>query len=145
MENKKRLMGLDFGSKTVGVAISDPTGLIASPIEIIRREREDKLRKTYARIEELISEYEIEKIVLGYPLNMDGTEGERVRKTQEFKEAIERRTGLEVVSWDERLTTVEAHDIMSDVGVKGIDRKKYVDKIAATLILQSYMDSGEAF
>ena len=139
--NNERLMGLDFGSKTVGVALSDPTGLIASPLEIIEREREDKLRKTYARIEELIEEYKVTKIVLGLPLNMDSSEGDRVKKTQEFKEALERRTGLEIVLWDERLSTVEAHDIMTEAGVKGIDRKRYVDKIAASIILQGYMDS----
>ena len=139
--NNERLMGLDFGSKTVGVALSDLTGLIASPLEIIEREREDKLRKTYARIEELIEEYKVTKIVLGLPLNMDSSEGERVKKTQEFKEALERRTGLEIVFWDERLSTVEAHDIMTEAGVKGIDRKRYVDKIAASIILQGYMDS----
>ena len=141
--NNERLMGLDFGSKTVGVALSDPTGLIASPLEIIEREREDKLRKTFSRIEELIEEYKVTKIVLGLPLNMDSSEGERVRKTQEFKEALERRTGLEIVFWDERLSTVEAHDIMTEAGVKGIDRKRYVDKIAASIILQGYMDSLE--
>jgi len=139
--NNERLMGLDFGSKTVGVALSDPTGLIASPLEIIEREREDKLRKTFSRIEELIEEYKVTKIVLGLPLNMDSSEGERVKKTQEFKEALERRTGLEIVFWDERLSTVEAHDIMTEAGVKGIDRKKFVDKIAASIILQGYMDS----
>ena len=139
--NNERLMGLDFGSKTVGVALSDPTGLIASPLEIIEREREDKLRKTFSRIEELIEEYKVTKIVLGLPLNMDSSEGERVRKTEEFKEALERRTGLEIVFWDERLSTVEAHDIMTEAGVKGIDRKRYVDKIAASIILQGYMDS----
>ena len=139
--NNERLMGLDFGSKTVGVALSDPTGLIASPLEIIEREREDKLRKTFSRIEELIEEYKVTKIVLGLPLNMDSSEGERVRKTEEFKEALERRTGLEIVVWDERLSTVEAHDIMTEAGVKGIDRKKFVDKIAASIILQGYMDS----
>ena len=139
--NNERLMGLDFGSKTVGVALSDPTGLIASPLEIIEREREDKLRKTFSRIEELIEEYKVTKIVLGLPLNMDSSEGERVKKTQEFKEALERRTGLEIVFWDERLSTVEAHEIMTEAGVKGIDRKKFVDKIAASIILQGYMDS----
>ena len=139
--NNERLMGLDFGFKTVGVALSDPTGLIASPLEIIEREREDKLRKTFSRIEELIEEYKVTKIVLGLPLNMDSSEGERVRKTEEFKEALERRTGLEIVFWDERLSTVEAHDIMTEAGVKGIDRKKFVDKIAASIILQGYMDS----
>ena len=143
MENKEisRLMGLDFGSKTVGVALSDPTGLIASPFEIVMREKEDKLRRTLARIEEIIAEYNVKKIILGYPVNMDGSEGERVRKTEEFREMLIRRTGLEVIFNDERLTTVEAHEIMSDCEVKGVDRKKYVDKIAAAIILQSYLDS----
>lgn len=145
MENKEisRLMGLDFGSKTVGVALSDPTGLIASPFEIVTREKEDKLRRTLARIEEIIAEYNVKKIILGYPVNMDGSEGERVRKTEEFRDMLIRRTGLDVILFDERLTTVEAHEIMSDANVKGIDRKKYVDKIAAALILQGYMDSEE--
>lgn len=138
---KNRLLGLDFGSKTVGVAASDPTGLIASGIEIIRRDREDKLRQTLSRIVELTQELEIETIVLGYPVNMNNTEGDRVEKTLAFKEMLERRTGLPVVLWDERLTTVEADEIMTEVGVKGIDRKKYVDKIAAMIILQDYMDS----
>ncbi|MBO7375382.1 MAG: Holliday junction resolvase RuvX [Lachnospiraceae bacterium] len=145
MENKEisRLMGLDFGSKTVGVALSDPTGLIASPFEIVTREKEDKLRRTLARIEEIIAEYNVKKIILGYPVNLDGSEGERVRKTEEFRDMLIRRTGLDVIFFDERLTTVEAHEIMSDANVKGIDRKKYVDKIAAALILQGYMDSEE--
>lgn len=134
-----RIMGLDFGSKTVGVAVSDPLGMIASGVEIIRRDREDKLRQTLARIETLIQEYEVEKIVLGYPKHMNDTEGDRVEKTKAFKEMLERRTGLEVELWDERLTTVEAHELMTEMGVAGKDRKKYVDKIAATLILEGYM------
>jgi RNAse H-fold protein YqgF len=133
-------MGLDFGSKTVGVAVSDPTGFIATGVEIIRREREDKLRKTYSRIEELITEYSVEKIVLGYPLNMDDSSGERVRKTLSFKEDIERRTGIPVVLMDERLSTVEAEELMNEMRISGADRKKVVDKIAATFILQWYLD-----
>ena len=135
-----RIMGLDFGSKTVGVAVSDPTGLIATGLEIVRREREDKLRQTLARIEALIVEYEVNKIVLGYPKNMNDTLGERVEKTLSFKEMLERRTGLEVVLWDERLTTVEADEVMMEAGIRREDRKKYVDKIAATFILQGYLD-----
>lgn len=138
----KRILGLDFGSKTVGVAVSDPTGLIASGVEIIRRDREDKLRQTLARIEELANEYEVEEIVLGLPVNMNYTSGERVEKTMAFKEMLERRMGLPVYMWDERLTTVEADEIMTEMGVKGRqDRKKYVDKIAAMIILQDYMDN----
>ena len=139
-----RILGLDFGSKTVGVAVSDPTGLIASGVEIIRRDREDKLRKTYARIEELILEYKVDYIVLGCPLNMDDTEGDRVKKTYAFKEALERRTGLKVELMDERLSTVEADELMNEVGIAGKDRKKYVDKIAATFILQWYLDECKA-
>ena len=139
-----RILGLDFGSKTVGVAVSDPTGLIASGVEIIRRDREDKLRKTYARIEELILEYKVDFIVLGCPLNMDDSEGDRVRKTYAFKEALERRTGLKVELMDERLSTVEADELMNEAGIVGKDRKKYVDKIAATFILQWYLDEHRA-
>ena len=135
-----RILGLDFGSKTVGVAVSDPTGFIASGVEIIRRDREDKLRQTLARIEELCEEYKAELIVLGCPFNMDGSSGARVEKTLAFKESLERRTGLKVVMMDERLTTVEADELMNEAGIAGKDRKKYVDKIAATFILQWYLD-----
>lgn len=135
-----RILGLDFGSKTVGVAVSDPTGLIASGVEIIRRDREDKLRKTLSRIEELIVQYGVERIVLGCPLNMDDSSGDRVRKTEEFKEMLVRRTGLPVDFMDERLSTVEAIELMNEAGITGKDRKEYVDKIAATFILQWYLD-----
>ena len=137
-----RIMGLDFGSKTVGVAVSDPTGFLAGGVEIIRREREDKLRQTLARIEELIVSYEVGKIVLGCPFNMDGTSGIRVEKTLAFKESLERRTGLPVILCDERLSTVEADEIMDEVGVRKQDRKTHVDKIAATIILQRYLDEN---
>lgn len=136
-----RIMGLDFGSKTVGVAISDPLGITAQGIEIVRRTQENKLRKTLARIEALIEEYQVEKIVLGYPKNMNNTLGERTEKTEEFAEMLKRRTGLEVVMWDERLSTVEAQRTMMDAGVRREDRDKYVDKIAATIILQGYLSS----
>ena len=104
-----RILGLDYGSKTVGAAISDPLGITAQGVETIWRKQENHLRQTLARIEELVSEYHVEKIVLGYPKNMNNTIGERARKSLEFKEMLERRTGLEVIMWDERLTTVEAN------------------------------------
>ncbi len=135
-----RIMGLDFGSKTCGVAVSDPLLITAQGVEIIRRDAANKLRKTLARIEELIEEYEVEEIVLGYPKNMNDTEGERVELTKEFKEKLERRTGLEVVLWDERLTTVAADRLMMEAGVRRENRKDYVDQIAATFILQGYLD-----
>lgn len=135
-----RIMGLDFGSKTVGVAISDALLITAQGIEIIRRKEENKLRQTLARIEELIVQYEVAEIVLGLPKNMNATEGERVALTMEFKEKLERRTGLPVHMWDERLTTVAADKAMMEAGVRRENRKDYVDMIAATLILQGYLD-----
>ena len=135
-----RIMGLDLGSKTVGVAISDPLLITAQGIEIIRRKEENKLRRTLARIEALIEEYEVETIVLGFPKNMNDTLGERAQFSLEFKEKLERRTGIPVVMWDERLTTVAADKAMMEAGIRRENRKDYVDKIAACLILQCYLD-----
>lgn len=136
-----RILGLDFGSKTVGVAVSDELLLTAQGLEIVRRQSPNKLRQTLARIEEIATEYQVERIVLGFPKNMNNTEGERCEKTKEFKEMLERRTGLEVVLWDERLTTVSADKYMMETGIRREDRKKYVDEIAAVFILQGYLDS----
>ncbi len=135
-----RIMGLDFGSKTVGVAISDPLFITAQGIEIIRRQDENKLRKTLARIEELIVQYEVGEIVLGFPKNMNDTIGERAELSLEFKEKLERRSGLPVTMWDERLTTVAADKAMMEAGIRREHRKEYVDKIAAVFILQGYLD-----
>lgn len=134
-------MGLDYGSKTVGVAISDPLGFTAQGIETIQRKEENKLRQTLARIETLVKEYEVNEIVLGFPKNMNNTIGDRAEKTLEFKEMLERRTKIPVVMWDERLTTVEAERTLIESKVRREDRKKYVDKIAAVFILQGYLDS----
>ena len=136
-----RIMGLDYGSKTIGVAISDPLGLTAQGIEIIRREDENKLRKSLRRIEELVSEYQVEEIVLGFPKNMNNTIGERAQKSLELKEMLERRCGLPVIMWDERLTTVEANGTLMESGVRRENRSKYVDMIAAVFILQGYLDA----
>ena len=136
-----RIMGLDYCTKTVGVAISDALGLTAQGIETIERKEENKLRRTCARIEELIREYEVEKIVLGFPKHMNNDVGERAEKSLEFKAMLERRTGLEVVMWDERLTTVAAERTLIESKVRREDRKKYIDKIAAVFILQGYLDS----
>lgn len=137
-----RIMGLDFGSKTVGVAISDPLLITAQGIEIIRRKEENKLRQTLARIEELIVEYEVTDIVLGLPKNMNDSMGDRAKLSLEFKDKLERRTGLPVVMWDERLTTVEADNIMIEAGIRRENRKEYVDMIAAQLILEGYLEYG---
>ena len=132
-------MGLDYGSKTIGVAISDPMGLTAQGLEIIRREEENKLRKSLRRIEELVQEYQVEEIVLGFPKNMNNTIGERAEKSLQLKETLERRLGLPVVMWDERLTTVEADRTLIEAGVRRENRKKYVDMIAAVFILHGYL------
>lgn len=139
-EKNRRIMGLDFGSKTVGVAVSDSLGITAQGVEIIRRTAENKLRQTCARIEALIEEYQIGKIVLGFPKNMKNTLGERAEKSIAFQEMLERRTGLPVILWDERLTTVEANRTLMESGVRRENRKLYVDKLAAVYILQGYLD-----
>ena len=136
-----RIMGLDYGSKTVGVAISDALGFTAQGIETIEIAQAGKLRKTFARIEELIDQYEVDRIVLGYPKNMNNTEGERCAATNEFKEKLEKRTGLPVILWDERQTTISAERVLQESGVRREHRKDYIDKIAAVFILQGYLDS----
>ena len=135
-----RIMGLDFGSKTVGVAVSDPLLITAQGVEIIIRKEENKLRKTLARIEELIEEYQIDEIVLGLPKNMDNSLGPRAEVTLDFKDKLERRTGLTVHTWDERLTTVAADKAMMEAGLDRESRKEYVDQIAAVFILQGFLD-----
>lgn len=135
-----RIMGLDYGSVTIGVAISDELLITAQGIETIRRKKENQLRKSLARIEELIEEYSVNLIVLGYPKNMDNSIGDRAKKTEEFAKTLERRTGLEVILWDERLTTVEASRVLMQGDVRRENRDSYVDKIAAVLILQNYLD-----
>ena len=131
---------MDYGSKTVGVAVSDALGFTAQGVEIIRRKSEKRLRQTLARIDELIAEYQVGSIVLGFPKNMDNTIGDRAEKSLEFQEILKKRTGLPVVMWDERLTTVEADRTMAQTGVRREDRKKYVDELAAMFILQGYLD-----
>lgn len=135
-----RILGLDFGSKTVGVAVSDPLLITAQSVEIIRRKQENKLRQTLARIETLIEEYQVEQIVVGLPRNMNATEGERAEKTREFAQMLFRRTGIEPVLWDERLTTVAADKLMMEAGIRREERKDHVDAIAASFILQGYLD-----
>ena len=136
-----RIMGLDYGSKTVGVAVSDALLLTAQAVETISRPQETKLRRTLARIEELCREYEIEKIILGFPKNMNNTIGDRAEKSLEFAEMLKRRTGLPVVMWDERLTTVAAERTLMESGVRREHRKEHIDQITAVFILQGYLDA----
>ena len=135
-----RIIGLDYGTKTVGVAISDALGITAQGLETITRKEANKLRKTLARIEAIIEEYEVEQIVLGFPKNMDNSVGERAQDCQNFAEMLERRTGLPVVLWEERLTTVSADKVLMESGVRRENRKAVIDKIAAVFILQGYLD-----
>lgn len=136
----KRIIGLDYGSVTVGVAVSDALLLTAQGIEVIRRKQENKLRQTLARIEELIAEYEVDTIVLGYPKHLNNTIGERAIKSEEFAEKLKNRTGLTVILWDERLTTVAAHQVLSQTNMNYEEKAKVVDKLAAVIILQGYLD-----
>ncbi len=138
-----RIMGLDYGSVTVGVAISDALLITAQGIETIRRKEENKLRRTLARIEELVKEYEVELIVVGLPKNMNNTLGDRAEKSKEFAKMVERRTGLDVIMWDERLSTVAAHNAMLEADVSRKKRYEVVDQVAATVILQNYLDYRE--
>ena len=131
-----RLMGLDYGNVHVGVALSDELGMTAYPLEVIKRKDSNKLRKTFARIEEIAREYKVDKIIIGLPLNMDDSESEISKTVIDFSENIKRRTGLPVELWDERLSTLEATDILKEAGIKVQDRKTYIDKIAASFILR---------
>ena len=140
---KPRILGLDFGDRTVGAAVSDGLGLTAQGLETIFRERPTHLRRTCARIEALIEEYDISRIVLGLPLNMDGSEGERAKKTREFGDALERRTGVPVAYQDERLTSVAAAELLSEAGIPAKDHKEKIDMVAAQLILEDYMENHQ--
>ena len=135
-----RVIGLDYGTKTVGVALSDALGITAQPVETITRKEENKLRKTYARIEEIISQNDVDRIVVGLPKNMNNTVGERAEACKDFADKLERRTGIPVVMWDERLSTVSAEHVLIESGVRRENRKAVIDKIAACVILQSYLD-----
>ena len=126
-----RIIGLDYGTKTVGVAVSDELGLTAQGVETITRKEANKLRKTLASAEE---------IVVGFPKNMNNTVGERAEQCREFADMLERRTGLPVVMWDERLSSVSAEQVLIESGVRRENRKAVIDKIAASIILQGYLD-----
>ena len=137
-----RIIGLDFGSRTVGVAVCDPLMITAQGVEIIRRKEENKLRQTYARIEELCAEYNAERIVLGLPKNMNNTLGARAEATLNFKKRLERDLyQVEIVLWDERLSTIGAEHPLMEMGMNREKRKQYIDKMAAAYILQGYLDA----
>lgn len=132
----KRIMGIDYGDARTGIAISDLLCSIVGTTTVIHSRKQDK---TLAEIQRLVKENDIGKIVLGLPKNMDGSEGPRAELCREFAEQIREATGLEVVMWDERRTTVEAHNILSDHNYHGKKRKDTVDAVAASLILEGYL------
>lgn len=136
-----RVIGLDYGSKTVGVALSDELMLTAQPLTTIHRDRPTKLRQTLAQIEQIIEQYDVDRIVVGWPKKLDNEEGERCEKTKEFGDMLENRTGLEIIYQDERLTTAQADGVLEQGGIRKDKRKQYTDKMAASLILQNYLDT----
>ena len=136
-----RVIGLDYGSKTVGVALSDELMLTAQPLTTIHRDRPPKLRQTLAQIEQIIEQYDVDRIVVGWPKKLDNEEGERCEKTKEFGDMLENRTGLEIIYQDERLTTAQADGVLEQGGIRKDKRKQYIDKMAASLILQNYLDT----
>ena len=138
-----RIMGLDFGSRTCGVAISDALLLTAQPREIIRRDRENRLRRTLARIEQISREEDVRLIVVGLPLNMDDSVGERAEAALAFRAMVEKRTGIRTVMSDERLTTMEARELLREQGIRLSEYKTYVDQVAANLILKEYMENHQ--
>ena len=140
-----RILGLDYGSKTVGVAVSDELLFTAQGLEIVRRQSPNKLRQSLARIEEIIEEYNVERIVLGYPKNMNGSVGERAQSCEDFGRVIgERFPQLKIVLWDERLSTVAAEKVLIDADLRRSKRKKVIDMMAAVVILQNYLDSPQS-
>ena len=137
-----RILGLDYGDKTIGVAVSDPFGWTAQGVEIIRRENPAEYKKSLRRLGELIEEYHAEAIVLGYPKNLDNSEGERCEKTKAFCERLKNRfPKTEVVLWDERISTVAAERALREANLSHGQRKRVIDKMAAVHILQGYLDS----
>ncbi|MFA8439995.1 Holliday junction resolvase RuvX [Pueribacillus sp. YX66] len=134
-----RKMGLDLGTKTIGVAISDELGWTAQGIETVTRNKD--IEKDLERLDYLIKEHNVSEIVLGYPKNMNGTVGERGQASEQFAELLKSRFQLPVHLWDERLTTVAAEKMLLDADVSRKKRKKVIDKLAAVIILQSYLDS----
>ncbi len=135
-----KLMGLDYGSATVGTAVSDDLFLTAQAVEVIRRKHANKLRQTYQRIEQLIAQRNVDALVVGYPKHLDNSIGERAKLSEEFADALRRRTGLPVILWDERLTTVMAHRFLDAADTGWKKKREVVDQVAAAIILQSYMD-----
>lgn len=133
----KRIMGIDFGDARTGIAISDLLGTLVGSTTVIHSRKSEKTLEEIIRI---VKENEIGEIVMGLPRNMDGSEGPRAQLCREFGQQVREATGLEVIMWDERRTTVEAHNILSEHNYHGKKRKNTVDAVAASLILEGYLN-----
>lgn len=133
-----RILGIDYGDSRIGIAVSDPMGWTAQGIETVKCK--DGLKKALARIQEIIVQYEVKDIVIGYPLNMNGTKGPRTERTEEFINKLLGFGDFNIIKWDERLTTVSAHRAMNELGVKATNKKNIVDTMSAVFILQGYLD-----
>lgn len=143
-----RILALDFGSRTIGVAESDPLRIIATPLKTLRREREGKLRASLREIVAIVKSHNVGMVVLGYPLNMDDSRGERAIKTEKFKADLEYRfiradMDIPVILWDERLSTVEAQEVLDESAVSKRDQKEVIDSLAAVMILEDYLKNGK--
>ena len=136
-----RIMAIDYGDARTGIAISDPTGFLAGYTEVIHSRKGEQV---CARLAALKEQYQVEELVMGFPRNMDGTEGPRAELYRAFAGQVEEGTGLKPVLWDERRTTIEAHDILHASGKKMKTHKKTVDAVAATLILEGYLTRKRA-
>ena len=135
-----RVLGIDLGDKRIGVALSDPMGWTAQGLDVITGGGGSK--GDIRRIREIAAKYEVEKVVVGLPLNMDGSSWPRAEKARDFASRLARAIGLPVELWDERLTTVEAERLLSEADMKRDKRRQVVDKMAAVLILQNYLDAA---
>lgn len=135
-----RILGIDYGDARIGISVCDELEILASPLDTVGSE---SMRKNIDRIAAIAKRELVGKIVVGLPLNMDGTEGERAAKTRAFGRVLERVSGISVEYFDERLTSVQAEELMDDVGLKKGKRKNVIDRIAAQLILQGYMDANK--
>ena len=136
-----RILGIDYGDVRTGIAVSDPFGFTAQGLETIHYKGD--MEVLLNRIAEIIKEYDVKKIVIGYPRNMNGSIGFRANKTEEFIEVLIDKFGLNVIKWDEWLSTVSAHKDMIDMNIKRKNKKNIVDTIAAVHILQSYLDANQ--
>jgi len=132
-----RLLGLDVGDKTIGVAVSDPLGLTAQGVEVIRRQGRER---DLVRLQELVQSYGVDTIVMGLPKNMDGSLGKQAEKVMAFADLVQKNLDLPVVLWDERLTTMAAERALLEADLSRGRRREVIDKMAAVLILQGYLD-----